>query len=607
MTKRRSKRPTPPLPEPEKRVSENQAPPPDVKGPSADAAESNPSRSTDGQPSDAKKPLFAKLPSLSRILSVVMLLLGIVAVGALFYKVMAGFFVPLFLAALLVVIFRPVHDWIFNRIGQRKQLAAAATTLMVLSTVLMPVVVVLSVATGQFTAMVSQMNFNNLTGALDRARDQVGISLPHAEQFRRLDELTDSLDTSTLAPSTWSEINEDTSLVDFLRVLSEMLDDPQSRVQIRGKIDESIKLITFLQNEVEGPVTAAAAATTATDQLEKLRQSLNDPVVEAILDPPADAAAIASETTGEASEDEASEDEASEDEASEDEASADEFEVVEQLDAEEQFHQQSVVASAAIRSWMKTLLGGTFKSQLKLVANPSAEDFRSLLTRARESLQPRFVSLTSATGSIFLQLLIGMVVLVVAIYFFLVDGAGMIRTLMRLSPLDDNYERRLLLEFDRTSRAVVLASVLSALVQGVLAGLGFIVLGFDSVVLLFLATTLMALVPFLGAASVWVPCVVWLAMVEQRWAAALVLAIYGVVAISSIDNVIKVYVLHGRSQLHPLFALLSVLGGIKVFGPIGILVGPMVVVFLQTLLEILNHELDGNAKGNPTTDLGKSE
>jgi predicted PurR-regulated permease PerM len=85
--------------------------------------------------------------------------------------------------------------------------------------------------------------------------------------------------------------------------------------------------------------------------------------------------------------------------------------------------------------------------------------------------------------------------------------------------------------------------------------------------------------------------VVYLAAVEQRWGAAIFLAIYGAAVVSSIDNVIKMYVLHGRSTMHPLFALLSVLGGVKVFGPIGILVGPMVVVFLQTLLEILNHEL----------------
>ena len=83
----------------------------------------------------------------------------------------------------------------------------------------------------------------------------------------------------------------------------------------------------------------------------------------------------------------------------------------------------------------------------------------------------------------------------------------------------------------------------------------------------------------------------YLGAVEQRWTAAIFLAIYGAAVVSSIDNVIKMYVLHGRSTMHPLFALLSVLGGVQVFGPIGILVGPMVVVFLQTLLEILNHEL----------------
>jgi predicted PurR-regulated permease PerM len=138
---------------------------------------------------------------------------------------------------------------------------------------------------------------------------------------------------------------------------------------------------------------------------------------------------------------------------------------------------------------------------------------------------------------------------------------------------------------------VVLASVSSALAQGFLASIAFYFFGFNSVIFLFLITSLMALVPFLGAASVWVPCAVYLTAVEQRWSAAIGLAIYGAAIVSSVDNLIKMYVLHGRSTMHPLFALLSVLGGVKVFGPIGILVGPMVVVFLQTLLEILNHEL----------------
>jgi len=73
--------------------------------------------------------------------------------------------------------------------------------------------------------------------------------------------------------------------------------------------------------------------------------------------------------------------------------------------------------------------------------------------------------------------------------------------------------------------------------------------------------------------------------------AAGLLAAYGAGIVSLADNVIKPMVLHGQSNLHPLLALLSVLGGVQALGPIGVLVGPMVVVFLQTLLNILQREL----------------
>jgi predicted PurR-regulated permease PerM len=274
--------------------------------------------------------------------------------------------------------------------------------------------------------------------------------------------------------------------------------------------------------------------------------------------------------------------------------------------AERRFEKQSVRAAAAIRTWMQTLLGGSVWSQLRLIANPNQDDLAGLVSAARESLQPRFIQLTGATGGFLVELLIGLAIMVISVYFFLLDGPAMIGTLMRLSPLDDAYERQLLGEFDRTSRAVVLASVLSALAQGFLAAIAFYLLGFGSVVFLFLLTSLMALVPFLGAAAVWVPCAIWLFAVDERWGAAIGLTVYGVLVVSSIDNVIKVFVLHGRSQIHPLLALLSVLGGVAVFGPIGILVGPMVVVFLQTLLEILNHELAASARSRSDASADES-
>lgn len=481
-----------------------------------------------GIPADPP-PLFPVLPSLSRIMSVVMLMFGILAVGALFYRVMAVFFVPLFLAALLVVIFRPVHDWLYWRLHGRGRIAAAATTLLILMVVFIPVMVVLSVAATQFTALVSQVNLNNVSEALERGRRHFSLSLPHADHFRTLEDIIDSLDNTS---------------------------DPEETVR---KLEQAQALVVFLEEHVQGSGESEEAARIAENHLSQLASDLRA----AAETPPSGPPLLA------------------------------------ELDASQRFEQRLIVTTASVRAWMHTLLGGPVRSQLRLIANPEEEDFIRLLGGAREALQPRFIAMTSATGGALIQGIIGLVVAVIAIYFFLVDGAVMIRTLMRLSPLDDNYERQLLLQFDRTSRAVVLASVLSALAQGVLAAIAFYLLEFGSVVLLFLLTALLALVPFLGAAAVWVPCALYLGVVDQRWTAAIMLAVYGTLVISSIDNVIKVFVLHGRSQLHPLFALLSVLGGVTVFGPIGIVVGPMVVVFLQTLLEILNHELAASDEPSP--------
>lgn len=189
---------------------------------------------------------------------------------------------------------------------------------------------------------------------------------------------------------------------------------------------------------------------------------------------------------------------------------------------------------------------------------------------------------------------IGLVVMTVAVYYFFADGPAMVRTLMHLSPLDDAYEAELLDRFSDVSRAVVLATVLSAIAQGVLAGAGYwFALSSDApVFLLTVATALLAMVPFVGAAAVWIPVSAWLVFLQGEVFAGAALALYGALVVSTVDNIIKPVVLHGQSKLHPLLALLSVLGGVMVLGPIGVLVGPMLVTFLQALLIMLRRELD---------------
>jgi predicted PurR-regulated permease PerM len=205
------------------------------------------------------------------------------------------------------------------------------------------------------------------------------------------------------------------------------------------------------------------------------------------------------------------------------------------------------------------------------------------------------------------KLAIGTGIMIVAIFFFLYDGPGMVSTIMKLSPLDDRYEQELLLEFDRISRAVVLATIFSALAQGTVAGIGYYFAGLPSLVLLTLLTTVFALVPIFGPATVWVPVCLYLAIYEQNFWAAGLLAGWGVLVVGTIDNLVKAVVLHGQSQLHPLLALMSIIGGVQALGPIGIVVGPMVVAMLQTLLGILRRELSNleTAAAEPTEGGGE--
>jgi predicted PurR-regulated permease PerM len=180
----------------------------------------------------------------------------------------------------------------------------------------------------------------------------------------------------------------------------------------------------------------------------------------------------------------------------------------------------------------------------------------------------------------------------IAALFFLAEGSKMVEALIRISPLEEQHIRELVAEFDRACRAIVSATLLSAIAQGLLAGIGFYVAGLrGSVALLMLLTMVLSLVPFTGAAAVWIPTSLYLYFYEGNLIAAIGLALYGALIVSTSDNFIKPLVLSGQSNLHPLLALLSVIGGLQALGPIGIIVGPMAVVFLQTLLRLLQREL----------------
>lgn len=185
---------------------------------------------------------------------------------------------------------------------------------------------------------------------------------------------------------------------------------------------------------------------------------------------------------------------------------------------------------------------------------------------------------------------IALLIFTVALYYFFADGTVLLAATEKLIPVHVDYQRELLQQFSRVVRSVVTATFLASLGQAFATTIALAVCGFDHLLTLFVVCFLSALIPMLGTWLVWGPCAVLLYL-GGHWILATFLVIYGVAVVGMLDNVIRTYVLNSETKLHPLLALISVLGGLQVMGLWGVFIGPIVASCLHALVKIFNHEL----------------
>jgi len=212
-------------------------------------------------------------------------------------------------------------------------------------------------------------------------------------------------------------------------------------------------------------------------------------------------------------------------------------------------------------------------------------------TKAVEGATREVYTRTRSLISNLIGFVVGVGIVTLSLFYFLADGPVILRACQRISPLDNADELALFKEFDRVCRGVVIASVATALAQAVLAGIGFAFVGVDRVWLMSGLTMVFSLIPFIGAAGVWI-CVSISLFFSGNTTGALALAIYGAAVVSTADNLIRMYLIHGTVRLHPLVALISVLGAIRVLGLWGILIGPVVAAFFYALMKILHDRVN---------------
>ncbi len=184
-------------------------------------------------------------------------------------------------------------------------------------------------------------------------------------------------------------------------------------------------------------------------------------------------------------------------------------------------------------------------------------------------------------------------IMVIAFYFFLVEGARIVDWMRRVSPLEARQTRDLLDEFRAVSRASILGTVIAALFQALLATLGFVITGVPHAVFFGLCTLIASFIPVVGTLLVWLPAAAFLWLGGSHGSAILLGAwcLLFVVGAEHIGKPMALrYVLGGQQEMHTGIVFLSLLGGLEMFGLIGLILGPLVFAFLLAMLRIYERD-----------------
>ncbi|MFA6106778.1 MAG: AI-2E family transporter [Patescibacteria group bacterium] len=181
-----------------------------------------------------------------------------------------------------------------------------------------------------------------------------------------------------------------------------------------------------------------------------------------------------------------------------------------------------------------------------------------------------------------------LVLIILSLFFFLIDGEAMLKRVMRWTPLPNKYDERIFRKFKDVSLSAMVSTFVISITQGALGALGFFIVGLPA----FLGGVLMVILsplPYIGSAAVWFPAAIYLLLTGSIWQ-GIFLLIWGFGVISVIDNIIRAYIIKGKAQVHPLFIIFSIIGGVAVFGFWGVVFGPLIISVAVTILHIYELE-----------------
>lgn len=211
----------------------------------------------------------------------------------------------------------------------------------------------------------------------------------------------------------------------------------------------------------------------------------------------------------------------------------------------------------------------------------------------------RFLNINQYIGSIFawfsgnltaffsglLRLTLSAFVYVLCVFFLFRDGDRLAKNVLNWSPLFDKHDNLILSKISTAINSVIKGQILIGLIQGLMTGVGLWIFGVPNPVIWGTVAAVASLLPMVGAGLVNIPAVIYL-LLNGQVGFAIGLAVWAAVAVGLIDNILAPYLINRGVKIHSFAILISVLGGISFFGPIGFIAGPVLLSLLFALLEL---------------------
>jgi predicted PurR-regulated permease PerM len=222
--------------------------------------------------------------------------------------------------------------------------------------------------------------------------------------------------------------------------------------------------------------------------------------------------------------------------------------------------------------------------ELELSIKDIRDNITALSTRAGQYIIGSATSLLGNTVMFFAHLLLVLLIM----FFLFIDGKELLGRLSYLFPMKPEQTAVVIESLRKMSKAVLVGGFSVAVLQGLVGGVGLAIVGIPA---LFWGTVMVfaALVPVVGTGLIWVPAAIFLLIMDQ-WESALFLALWCGILVTSIDSILRPLLLRGGAKLPVLFLFMAILGGVNVFGFLGLLYGPMILGLVAVMLNIYAEE-----------------